>query len=34
VVQSAATAVGAGNKSAISNGAVIKALCVFIVGAG
>ena len=34
VVQSAATAVDAGNKSAISNGAVIRALFVFIVGAG
>jgi hypothetical protein len=34
VVQSAATAVGAGNKSAISNGAVINALCFFMMGAG
>jgi hypothetical protein len=34
LVQSAATAVEAGNKSAISKGAVINALFVFIMGAG
>jgi len=33
-VQSAATANGAGNKSAISKGAVINTLFVFIMGAG